>query len=387
MATYIKHCEYETNRGYDPHDNQCRDCSNRDPCRLATAKRLLAIHARLIDEEPNYREWADYENDARSDEWLDGWRESIRTEALQFIHSRNDPEKLHPNTRIYFQKVIPEWRDYEEQIDIDNLRTAMKSFYDQERRKVLIHPPEGIDYSETEFIDPYDEESDEWQEQVLDEINEQLISQNNWRGFPFDDLFIQDNSIPRRIIQRFVRDFFQYRNREKETAKRWGFLGSRTEGDRWPMKWMLNDTTIKNFIESPNGKVFIEIMKWMEIHRLKMYEGESIAKKLGHGGKKYVVIQPERSDLAAWLSKRKELQNIKISGLKVHKFLKWMADHGLIVQIGKPKRNEPTAYAIGKWGSWTDPETGESKPGRIIFFVQNRNKKKLVQAIRNGVWN
>jgi hypothetical protein len=269
-----------------------------------------------------------------------------------------------------FSNCFPEWREYEEYRAKKALYTAMDEYHYDEKDRALLWPLETT-MDDEGYIVP-DEEY--------------LIASGNWRGFPFEDLWNQNPIIPRRVIKRFAQDYCQWQERrvarEKEIIKRHGLFGrKRDDDDRLAWKWMMSDRIIRPFIESKNGRIFRELVRYLESHRMNRQQGEPLAERFGFGGKDYAVTQVDSNEAARYLTKQDALQNINISPQKVYRLIRWMADHELIVKLGKPGPREHTAYAIGKWFSYPDPVTGKMRPGGVTLFISEKNKSKLLRAI------
>lgn len=396
-------CPFRYNRGYDPEDPRCFRCpeAGSDPqagCLYETQTRLLAIRNRLfqdtcITETDEWeQEWPD--NDLYLDfahgktlthQEIKDFHFEIR-EIAQFLISEYeiggwvdewyiDLEKhIHPNTLEFFRNCFPEWNKFEKGLERRELYNSMHLFHEKEQDKAFTFPA----YQQ--------------QDEDADNVQELLILSGNWRGYPFEKLFDQDGAIPRKTIQAFTRDYFKDQEnrikRQKAIAKERGLFGQKTEEERWPMKWMINqdNATIKNFMHSNKGKFFCELMRYMELNRMKKHEGEQIAKKLNASGNSYIVVQINRKTAAKALKSKSDLKNIKVSDQKIYAFLKWMVKHDLIKELGKPGKNEYTVYAIGKWTSYPDPETGEMKPGQKSFFVKQKNRQNLKNAVECQIW-
>lgn len=138
-------------------------------------------------------------------------------------------------------------------------------------------------------------------------------------------------------------------------------------------------------MESNKGKFFIELLNYLETIRIRQQKGEQLAKKLGHGGKKYAVVQLDRKQAAQYLLKQDNLENIRVSPHKVHRFIKWMTDYEMLIKLGKPGPRENAVYAIGKWFSFPDQKTGELVPGGSASFIKEANRKKLQEAVESQI--
>ena len=401
-----KDCPFRTNRGFDYHDEKCLECPKQEQCQLDTQRRLLSIlHGFQNRPLPWLLEWDDQEiygattegeyleagRDNLDEWWFNEKRESIRQTANAIIKRRENPEDcIHPNTRQYFQNCFPEWNKYEEQWIDNEQYESMEAFYEWERERCFTYRYNYLpaDYELAPDYDGFEAEYIDGEEFAADR-EEILISSGDWRGFPFESVWNKDDNIPRRVIRQFAQDYFSYRqhklNAEKESKWTLELFGKQKKTERWPRGWMMENKTIKKFIESRKGKFFIELLKYLESTRMKMAEGEQVAKKLKHGGKKFVCVQVDRKKAAEYLSRRSELQGIAISADKVYRFLKWMSDHGLIKRLGKPAPRANSVYAIGKWFSFPDPTTGEMRPGGIGLFVQENNKEKLLNMIQSRI--
>jgi hypothetical protein len=383
-----KQCPFKTNRGYFHEDEDCLICEfeTQHTCQYDTSRRVHTIRKRLIHdfiEEEDWYEDSTYLDIARhvfDEEEEAEERKDIRNIANQIIKRFSDwdlddiAENIHPNTLEYFRNCFPEWNDFENGMEKEDLHLSMESFHAMETRKSF------------QFWRRDDEA-------IAGEYQETLVLMNNWRGFPFDSIWHQDEDIPRKVIKDFAQAYFKWRNEkiqtEKDLARDMGLFGKAAEPQRWPMKWMLSkdNATIKKFIQSDNGQVFCQIMAFMESHHLKRQQGEKVAEKTGNGDQNYIVIQIDRKAAAQYLNQMPELKNIPIGHGKLSRFLKWMADNDLILQLGKPGRNEFMAYAIGKWTAYPDPETDEMRPGRKSLFVRQKDRGKLQTAIQKGFWN
>jgi hypothetical protein len=393
-----KNCPFKTNRGFSFNDENCLECPERAQCKLDTQRRLLSI---LHGFQNTLTVWEDSELYEQITEgeyleagrkldaewfWFNEKRQSIRQAANSIIDAHANPKDcIHPNTRRYFQNCFPKWNTYEQEWIENVLHEKMENFHIQDRSFSWRYNYLPADYEldenyngvNAEYLDP--DEGGALRE-------EELISRGDWRGFPFDNLFNDDDNIPAKTRKQFAQDYFSYKQRalnaEKETAKRLGLFGKQKKTEKWPRMWMMANKRIKQFIESKKGQFFIELLKYLESNRMKMQEGEQIAKKLKHGGKKFVCVQVDREKTSLYLSRRQELRGIVVSVDKVHRFLKWMDDYKLIIKLGQPGSRANSVYAIGKWFAFPDPITREMKPGGIRSFVQENNKKALIEAIK-----
>ncbi len=411
-------CPFQNNRGYDPKDENCQICFTEHykecktcledsrslpcdvflegkrcnlKCRIETQRRLTTIYNNLITElggEDKDIFWeSDTYLDAASgkiypDHWFLEKRQEIRVIANKLIKSWGiewddlDPGvHLHPNTLKLFRNCFPEWLEFEEKLMECSLEFGMREFHSKEQEKAF------------RFSYPnHQEESDDI------EIKELLIIENNWRGFDFESLFYQDNGVPKKIIKDFTRDYFKHREQllktEKRIARNLNLFGEKEEREkRWPKKWMLSsdNATIRKFIESKNGKFFCELMEYLSDNKMKRIEGEQVASKLNAGGNNYAVVQVDRKQAAKDLKRRAELKGISVHENKIHAFLKWMEKHDLIKKLGKPGKNEPMVYAIGKWVAFPDPETGEMAGQKVSFFVKYDNRQNLKKAAEDKI--
>ena len=385
-------CPYNTNRGFCYGDEHCLKCSERERCQIPTQRRILAILHGFQNIPFVWQDGEQYEQYEQFDdrsfleaskehlgvEWFKEKREAIRQAANDAIKEQIDPEDLHPNTRRYFQNCFPEWNEYERWRIQSKLRDDMESFYTQECEH-------SFNYRYYWRAANYEIDDIDSEQKVLDR-EEFLAATGDWRGFPFEDLFGGNDNIPAKTRKRFAQDYFahvqQTLQTQKDAAKLLGFFGKRAKTERWPRNWMMENKQIKKFIESKKGKFFIELLKYLESRRMKMREGEQIARKLGYGKKKFVCVQVNREKAAQFLSKRKELDGISVSAHKVYRFLKWMNDYGLIKKLGQPGPRANSVYAIGKWFSFPDPITGEMQLGGYSSFVKKNKKKALVKAIK-----
>lgn len=347
-------CPFRTNRGFSFDDERCLGCQERKGCKPDTQSRLLSI---LHGFQNNGN--ADPSPSKANREWFDDKRKSIREEANSIIKSQGvQTPGLHPNTQIYFQNCFPEWNEW----ITENLRKDMETFYELASNFDGYEPP------------------------TMDEEME-LIKKGDWRGldFPFEDLFDEEKLIPAKTRKQFARDYFSSSTfkikTQRETAKRLGFFGKRKPRE-WPRRWMMDDKKLKKFIESKKGIFFIELLKYLEVTKMKKWEGEQVARDLGNGGKKFACVQVDRRKAARYLSRQLKLRGVVVSPLKVHRYLKWMSDNGLIKKLGQPGPRTNIVYAIGKWSAFPDMETGKMRPGRMSSFVRESNKKALVKAIK-----
>ena len=388
-----KSCPFRANRGFDYQDENCLSCREREICQLDAQTRHVTIRNKLwvdfeiIEEE---EEWPDTDvyfetnqGELFDEEILRSLRDEIRKVAnfiISDFHNfpANYPDEiLHPNTLQYFRNCFPEWLKFENELGKRQLRRSMEGYYETERLKAELFPPWGFDKAE-------DAENED--------LDETLVIMNDWRGFPFDDLFCQTEGVPRKVISNFARDYFKWRNTiintEKTAAKELGLFGIKKEEERWPMLWMLSkdNATIRNFMQSPHGKFFNEFMRYMELNKMNKHAGEEVAKKLKAGGRKCIVVQVDRKAASEYLKRRSELKNISTSEQKIYKFLKWMVKHDLIRKLGRPGRSEYTAYSIGKWTTYPDPETGEPRPGKMSLFIKQKNRKNLRKAVESEIW-
>lgn len=384
-------CPFKTNRGFDFDDPECLKCSDKG-CQQETQRRLLAI---LYGFQNGIGVWDDYDtpNDTHeyldatqnelSKEWFDEKRQSIRDAARAIIQNDISPnDSVHPNTRLYFQNCFPEWNKYELAYIKNKLREHVYDFYVQEKEKC---------HKWNYYWLPSDKQIEEYGLDSEDEDREErLIAIGDWRGFPFDDLITgNDETIPAKTRKQFAQDYFKsvqnVINQEKEAAERTGLFGKKQDREKWPRRWMMRNKKIKDFIESKNGKFFIELLKYLEVTRMNMQEGKQIAKKFGHEKKNYVLVQVDRQHASEYLSKRPELKNISTNPLKIQRLVKAMTEHGLLIKLGKPGPREATIFAIGKWFAFPDPVTGEMKPGGIRSFVKEENKKNLLKMIESQI--
>jgi len=322
-------------------------------------------------------------NEIYPDKWFIEKKQEIREIANELIESWGttwnelDPAiYLHPNTLKFFRSCFPEWLKFEEKLVKHGLESAMRKFHSKERNKAF------------RFTYLSDEEPD------TSEIQESLITKYDWRGYDFEDLFYRSNGVPKKVIKHFAGDYFKHQEqllkKQKQAARRLNLFGEKDEQKgRWPKKWMLSkdNATIRKFIQSKNGKFFCELMKYLEDNKMKRVEGEGITSKLNASGRNYVVVQIDRKQAAKELRKRPELKGISVHENKIYAFLKWMVKHGLIKKLGKPGRNEPMVYTIGKWVVYPDPETGEMIGRKVSFFVKHKNRQKLKRAVEDkNIW-
>lgn len=381
-------CPFKRNRGFCFDDPECLDCPCLyDSCHKDTQKRLLSILygfqkvIGVLEGYENPKDNSDFlylDQEEFDQEWLNDKHESIRKAANHIIQGQVDPESLHPNTLTYFRNCFPEWVEYEALLVKENLWEGLIEFHQRELKRVCDWPEPG----------GYIQDSDEDEDKLRDKI-ESLIYVNDWRGFPPEDLINNSFCVPRNVIKHFVRDYFQWResslNKEKEVVKKLCYLGKKGDAEEWPRKWMLSNKKIRNFLETKKGRFFIALVKYLETNKMNMRTSEKVAKELKHGDKKYVVVQVDRERAAEDLAKDKTLTNISCSALKINRFLKWMCDHGLIIRLGKPGSNSYSCYAIGKWFSFPDSLTGDMKPGGCSFFIQEKKKQELLEAIKSQI--
>ena len=321
-------CPFKGNRGFSHWDQYCKECDEAEECQLTTQTRLLAIlygtcqklgkESLECDACAQYCSPYDdgeyfniYKEGLLDEGWFNEKRQHIREIANYVINENLNPDDyLHPNTITYFNNCFPEWQEYQWKIEDRHLWGSMQAFYDDER-SIAFNWPED-----------YDPESEE------EETEQTLITSGNWRGFPFDNLFLADEYTPKKVIKKFTQDYFKWQRqvikKEEQTAERYGLFGKKKDdGEKWPKKWMMSkdNPRIKRFMESNKGKFFIELLNYLETIRIRQQKGEQLAKELGHGGKKYAVVQLDRKQAAQYLLKQDNLENIRVSAHKVHRFI------------------------------------------------------------------
>ncbi len=392
-------CPFKGNRGFSHWDQHCKECDEAEECQRATQTRVLAILygtcLKLRNESLECDACAQYcspyddgeyfniyKEGLLDTDWFKEKRQHIREIANYVINENLNPDYyLHPNTRTYFNNCFPEWRKYEWETEDRLLWGSMQDFYEDERSIAFNWP-----------VDHYYEPEEMEQTLIEEETEQTLITSGNWRGFPFDSLFNQDEAIPKKVIKKFTQDYFkrqrQIIKKEEQIAEKRGLFGKKKDDDeKWPKKWMMSkdNPRIKRFMESNKGKFLIALLNYLETIRMRQQKGEQLAKKLGHGGKKYAVVQLDRKQAAQYLSKQDNLENIRVSAHKVHRFIKWMTDHGMLIKLGKPGPWGNAVYAIGTWFSFPDQKTGELVPGGRASFIKKESRQKLQKAVGSQI--